>query len=125
MERVPERGSVMNLVMLCVRNRVPRQTRRMTTTQLRTYQLPADPAERDEWLAWFQEVRAMRERHGFNVVVATLDADTGEFNWLVEYDGDDFAAAEQVMVASADRAEVFARPRPTITIIRTVMVERV
>lgn len=99
----------------------------MTTTQLRTYQLPADPAERDQWLAWWHEVRAMRERHGFNVVVATLDADTGEFNWLVEYDGDrdDFVAAEQVMVASADRAEVFARPRPSITIIRTVMVDRV
>ena len=97
----------------------------MTTSQLRTYQLPADPSEREQWLAWFQEVRALRERHGFKVVVAALDSQTGELNWLLEYDGDDFAAAEQAMIESADRAELFARPRPAITIIRTAMVDRV
>ena len=66
----------------------------------------------------------MRERHGFRVVSATFNADSGEFIWFVEHP-DDFAMAEQTMLASADRAAVFAHPHPAITILRTEFVVRV
>ena len=44
----------------------------MPTTQLRRYQLPTHRSEQEQWLTWWTEVRAMRERHGFHVVSAVL-----------------------------------------------------
>ena len=95
----------------------------MTLTQLRSYQLPSDEAERQQWLTWWADVRAMRERHGFRVVAATFNPDTGEFIWIVEHP--DFVAAEQTMLASTDRADVFAQSHPPITILRTEFVDRI
>ena len=94
------------------------------TTQLRVYRLPPDAVAQAEWLAWWDDVRAMRERFGFRVITAVLDPEAAEFAWIVEHDGD-FAAVEQQMMASAERAEIFARPRPEMTILRTHFVRRV
>jgi hypothetical protein len=96
----------------------------MTTTQLRVYQLPPDEAEQEEWLAWWQEARALRERHGFRVVFAVLDPESGRFTWMVEHDGD-FRAVEEAMVASPERAELFARERPRNQILETPFVRRI
>ena len=96
----------------------------MTTTQLRVYQLSSDRDAQELWLQWWSDVRALRERHGFRVVAAVLDPDSGAFTWLVEHDGD-FAAAEQEMMISSERATLFARDRPAITIVTTAFVRRV
>jgi hypothetical protein len=96
----------------------------MTTTQLRSYQLSADRDEQDRWLAWWDNVRVLRERHGFRVVCAVIDPDSGVFTWIVEHDGD-FIAAEQAMMASPERAAIFAVSRPANSIIQTAVVHRV
>ena len=94
------------------------------TTQLRVYRLPMEADAQAEWLTWWADVRTMREHFGFRVVAAVLDDEAAEFAWIVEHDGD-FDAAEQQMMASAERAEIFARPRPEMTTIRTQVVRRV
>ena len=96
----------------------------MTTTQIRVYQLSSDRDEQELWLQWWSDVRALRERHGFRIVAAVLDPENGTFTWLVEHDGD-FAAAEQEMMTSRERATLFARDRPATTIITTALVRRV
>ena len=94
------------------------------TTQLRVYRLPPDADAQAEWLAWWADVRVMREHFGFRVVAAVVDDGAAEFAWIVEHDGD-FTAAEQQMMASDERAEIFARARPETEIIRTHFVRRV
>jgi antibiotic biosynthesis monooxygenase (ABM) superfamily enzyme len=96
----------------------------MTTTQLRVYQLSADHDEQQRWLAWWEKVRVLREGHGFRVVAAVIDSDSGVFTWIVEHDGD-FIAAEQAMMASPERAAIFALNRPATSIIQTAVVRRV
>ena len=96
----------------------------MTTTQLRIYQLSADHDEHDRWLAWWDNVRVLRERHGFRVVTAVIDTDSGVFTWIVEHDRD-FIAAEQALMASPERAAIFALSRPASSIIQTAFVRRV
>jgi hypothetical protein len=88
------------------------------------YQLSPDREDQDRWLTWWSQARALRERHGFRIASAVLNPDNGVFVWLVEHDGD-FAGAEQAMVSSAERAEIFALDRPAYTIIETPFVRRV
>jgi hypothetical protein len=96
----------------------------MTTTQLRVYQLPTDGAEQQRWLEWWDGARAIREQHGFEIVFAVLDEETGVFTWMVEHDGD-FAAAEQAMIASPERTAHFAKDRPANHILQTPFVRRI
>jgi len=96
----------------------------MTTTQLRVYQLSGDHDEQRRWLAWWENVRVLRDAHGFWVITAVIDAESGVFTWIVEHDGD-FIAAEQAMMASPERAAIFALSRPASSIIQTAVVRRV
>jgi hypothetical protein len=95
------------------------------TTQLRVYQLSTDPQEQQAWLEWWWNgARVVREHFGFHVLCAVLNSETGVFTWVVEHDGD-FAAVEQVMLASAERKEAFSRARPDVSLIETPMVRRI
>jgi hypothetical protein len=95
------------------------------TTQLRVYQLPVDPQEQEEWLEWWWNgARVVREHFGFHVLCAVLNSESGVFTWIVEHDGD-FAAVEEVMLASPERKEVFSRSRPAASMIETPMVRRI
>jgi hypothetical protein len=95
------------------------------TTQLRVYQLPTDPQQQEEWLEWWWNgARVVREQFGFHVLCAVLNPESGVFTWVVQQDGD-FAAVEEVMLASAERKEVFSRTRPAVSMIETPMVRRI
>ena len=96
----------------------------MSGTQLRVYQLPLSSDEQQRWVEWWAGARAVREQFGFRIVCALLNAETGVFTWVVEHDGD-FAAAEKELLASPERAEVFARDRPKIEYLDTPMVSRI
>lgn len=94
----------------------------MTITQQRTYQLPLDREQQDAWLAWWRGVSVPRVKYGFSIKSAVLDRETGIFTWMVSHDGD-FAAAEQAYVASPERADVFTRPAPAITVLKISLVD--
>jgi hypothetical protein len=93
-------------------------------TQQRTYQLPLDAAQQDEWIAWWRNLASPRSAYGFTIGTAVVDRDTGVFTWYVSHDGD-FEAAEKAYYGSPERDAAFALPRPDITIVSVRMVERV
>jgi len=92
--------------------------------QQRIYQLPAERDGQDAWVAWWRGLAGPREAYGFTIVSAVLDRETGVFTWYVRHDGD-FAAAEQAYLASSERAEVFAQPKPAISTVRVALVDEI
>lgn len=101
------------------------KTQCMSTTQLRVYQLPTDRAEQDAWVEWWKGLAGARAAYGFEIVSAVLDRETSVFTWMVRVDGDSaaFDAAEQAYMASPERAEKFALPKPAITQLRIAKVD--
>lgn len=94
----------------------------MSTTQLRRYRLPADPAEQDAWVAWWRDLVEPRRQFGFEVVFAYLDRQACEFLWAVRHRGD-FLAAERQYVVSPERVEIMGRDRPHSEISRVCIVD--
>lgn len=92
--------------------------------QQRIYQLPLEPDAQDAWVAWWRGLAGPRAVYGFTIVSAVLDRETGVFTWTVRHDGD-FAAAEQAYLASPERGEVFAQPKPASSIIRVALVDEI
>ena len=97
----------------------------MSTTQLRVYQLPADRAEQDAWVAWWRGLAGARAAYGFEIVSAVLDRESAIFTWMVRVDGDEaaFDAAEKEYMASPERGAAFELPKPAITQLRISKVE--
>ena len=83
----------------------------MTTIQLRRYDLI--PELVDEFLAWFPQVVAARQKHGFTILFALLDRPGNEYTWAVSHEGN-FDEVERVYMASPERAAAFeGRPKYT------------
>lgn len=79
----------------------------VTTIQLRRYQI--EPGRMADHLAWFPTVRAARERYGFRVLFAVVDAERSIFTWAVAVDDDrdGFVALDAAWMASPERVRAF------------------
>ncbi len=75
----------------------------MTTVQLRRYELY--PEVVDQFLAWFDDVLAVRAEFGFKVEFAYLNRESSEFTWAVSHEAD-FDAVEADYLASPGRANL-------------------
>jgi hypothetical protein len=66
----------------------------------------------DAWLSeWQQHVYPLRLKLGFSIPAAWVIDDESLFVWLLEYDGDDYAAANDAYYSSAARRAI--TPDPT------------
>ena len=64
----------------------------------------------DAWVAeWLEHVYPLRLRLGFGIPGAWI-AGTDRFAWILTYDGDDFAAANDAYYASPERLAVEPEP---------------
>jgi hypothetical protein len=79
--------------------------------QLRTYRVRE--GDMAEFVAlWRDHVVPARRAHGFEVVGAWNDAETGEFTWIVGHPSPEgFAAADAAYYASAERAALPRDPK--------------
>ncbi len=76
--------------------------------QLRIYRVK--PGATDEFLSiWREDLRPLRERHGFEVVGEFFNEEEREFVFLVGY-----AAAEEAYYDSPDRHAVLRDPGPLV-----------
>lgn len=57
-----------------------------TTVMLRRYTIR--PGHWEPFLQVWREIAAVRRDHGFRILFALADADTNEFTWALEHDGD-------------------------------------
>lgn len=77
--------------------------------ELRVYTIEPDAME--TWVEeWLERVVPLRERFGFRVPLAWV-AGEDRFVWLLEYDGDDYDAANDAYYASDERRAL--RPEPS------------
>jgi hypothetical protein len=82
-----------------------------------------DHADQDRWIEWWHGISAPRAQHGFTILFAYLDRESGEFTWAVRHEADDFDAAEAAYMASPERVAVLDRERPGIAAERVATVE--
>ena len=82
--------------------------------QLRTYTMK--PGLMDEFIEnWRRYFVPTREAHGFTIVGSWINHEAYEFIWLVSYAGPEgYTAAEDVYLASAERAAIPWDPKPYI-----------
>lgn len=82
--------------------------------QLRIYRVK--PGATDEFLSiWREDLRPLRERHGFEVVGEFFNEEEREFVFLVGYAGPEgYAAAEEAYYDSPDRHAVGRNPGPLV-----------
>ena len=64
----------------------------MATTELKRYRIK--PGCWEEFMAIWRDVVVMRRKHGFGILFALADRETGWFTWAIEHQGDFDAAAE-------------------------------
>jgi hypothetical protein len=77
-------------------------------SELRVYTII--PGAMDSWVAeWLKHVVPLRERFGFRIPAAWV-ADGDRFVWVLAYEGDDFAAANDAYYASEERRTVEPEP---------------
>jgi hypothetical protein len=77
-------------------------------TELRVYRII--PGAMDAWVEeWLEHVVPLRQRFGFRIPAAWV-ADDDRFVWVLAYDRDDFAAANDAYHASEERRTVEPEP---------------
>ena len=78
--------------------------------QLRIYRVK--PGDMDEFVSiWHEDLRPLRERHGFEVAGEWINEEGHEFVCLVGYEGPEgYAAAEEAYYRSPDRHAVGRDP---------------
>ena len=80
----------------------------------------------DDWLReWSDAVVPLRERFGFRVTNAWVSDDGRTFVWVLEYDGDDFAAANAAYYDSPDRTALDPDPARHLESVREIVGHRV
>ena len=76
--------------------------------QLRRYRVK--PGQMDTFVdVWRSGVVPLRQQHGFSLVGAWNNADTGEFVWILGYDGD-YEAADKAYYSSPERSSLDPDP---------------
>jgi hypothetical protein len=95
------------------------------TVQLRRYKVAAGRME--QWLAeWRDRVRPLREAHGFKVLGAWAVEESGEFVWVIAYDGEGtFAEADAAYYGSPERAALDPDPARHLEEVRADLVREV
>jgi cephalosporin-C deacetylase-like acetyl esterase len=73
----------------------------MASTQLRRYDI--EDGQMEAFLIYWHKLIEQRQKFGFRVVFAYVDATNNDLVWAVEHDGD-FAAAEAEYMVSPERA---------------------
>jgi hypothetical protein len=77
--------------------------------ELRVYTVKR--GEMDAWIAeWREHVYPLRLAQGFSVPGAWVVRGRDRFVWLLEYDGEDYAAANDAYYASAERQAIDPDP---------------
>lgn len=71
--------------------------------ELRVYTVK--PGAMETWVAeWREHVYPLRLKLGFSIPAAWVVEGEDRFVWLLEYDGDDFEAANEAYYASPERS---------------------
>jgi hypothetical protein len=78
----------------------------------------------DDFLAWFPNIIAVREKYGFKVLFAYAARERNEFVWAVGHDGD-FDASCEIYNVSPERAEAFKDQPTRVAKMHLAMVEPV
>ena len=91
--------------------------------QLRVYEIEPGAVQQfaDEWRAY---VAPLRRRLGFDVLGAWVGESDDTFAWLLGYEGEDFAGADDAYYASPERAELDPDPARLVTRIITTSLVR-
>ena len=84
--------------------------------ELRVYTVK--PGAIDDWVAeWRAHVYPLRLELGFSIPAAWVVEGEDRFVWILEYDGDDFEAANEAYYSSPQRRAV--EPEPTRHLVTT------
>jgi hypothetical protein len=84
--------------------------------ELRVYTVK--PGEMEAWVAeWREHVYPLRLKLGFAIPAAWVVDGEDRFVWLLEYDGDDYDAANDAYYGSVERQAV--EPEPTRHLVAT------
>jgi NIPSNAP len=95
------------------------------TVQLRRYRV-ADGQMRDWVQEWEENVRPLREAHGFKVLGAWAVEGTDEFVWVIAHDGPGtFAEADAAYYASPERVALDPDPARHLVETRTDFVSEI
>jgi hypothetical protein len=95
------------------------------TSQLRIYRI-AEGRLNDFVERWREEVRPLRERHGFTVDGAWAIPEEGTFVWILSHRGPGtFEEADQAYYASAERAALSPDPADLIVENRTAFIRAI
>ena len=91
--------------------------------QLRRYRVK--PGQMEQFVdVWRGGVVPLRQQHGFSVVGAWANAESGEFVWIVGFDGD-YEAAEKAYYDAPERAALDPQPQTFLDEVVTAMVSEV
>ena len=94
----------------------------MSGVQLRRYEIKA--GQMDTFVEAWHGILPVREKYGFSIVCAFVNADDNEFTWVVRHDGD-FAQAEKDYYAAPERAALPANPADFVAAAHVAMVSPV
>ena len=100
-------------------------TRRGVLTEVQVRLYDVRPGSLDAFAReWREQLVPLREHFGFTVLGGWPVEDTGQFLWLLGYDGaDGFATANDRYYASPERKATEPNPARHITTVRAWMVE--
>jgi hypothetical protein len=100
----------------------PSRSAPLSGLQLRRYEIR--PGAMEDFVDAWGDLASIRRRHGFTIVAAVVDEDASEFVWIVHHPGD-FADAERIYYADAEREVVGARASPHVVRAHVSMVHDV
>jgi len=70
----------------------------------------------DAWISeWREHVHPLRLKLGFAIPAAWIVETENRFVWLLEYDGDDFEAANEAYYSSPERQAIDPEPTRHLT----------
>jgi hypothetical protein len=94
----------------------------MSGVQLRRYEVKR--GEFEQFVTAWRDLVPIRERYGFEVLWAFINAEESEFTWAVRHDGD-FEAVEREYYADPERDTVGARASAHLEATHVAMVREV